>query len=227
MKNKIARFTMEILFLAVFNTLFFVICGTENSTSIWISYGFIHLSYLCILITPYFKRGTKGLSILGTTLYSISFFYFFVELLTGILLMYFQLESKWALLIQVILFGLFLLVFLSSFMANESTKESIATSQNEASYIKDNAYQLKIVLQQIKDRNAYKKVERCYDLLHGSPTKSILKVKGMEVEICSKIEELKKAVSSNNWDQINQLTDDLSKKIEERNQCLRFTNNNN
>lgn len=222
MGNKLAKFALEILFLAVFNTLFFVICGTENTTSTWVSYAFIHLAYLFILITPYFNRGTKGLSILGTTLYSISICYFLLELIAGISLIFLQLDSKWTILIQVIMFALFLVVFLSNFMANKATQESIATSQKESNYIKEQSYQLTQVLQLIQDRNAHKKVEKCYELLRCSPTKSTPRAKDIESEIGNQIVELKKVASTNDITQLNLLSDLLKKKIEERNQYLKF-----
>ena len=73
------------IFLIFFNLLFFILCGTENNSSTWISYGFIHVAYLLLLITPLFNKENKGKAILSMTLFTISLFYFFIELMVGIL----------------------------------------------------------------------------------------------------------------------------------------------
>lgn len=97
MGNKIAKFVLGIVFLVVFNVLFFVFCGTDNTTSVWISYGFIHVAYLFLLITPLFNKGNKGLAVQSMTLYSVSVYYFLVELVAGIIFMSVQQEScVWA-----------------------------------------------------------------------------------------------------------------------------------
>ena len=110
------------IFLIFFNLLFFILCGTENNSSTWISYGFIHVAYLLLLITPLFNKENKGKAILSMTLYTISLFYFFIELLVGILFICLEPENaKWTLTVHLIILALFLLVFLSSYLANIAT----------------------------------------------------------------------------------------------------------
>lgn len=110
------------IFLIFFNLLFFILCATENNSSTWISYGFIHVAYLLLLITPLFNKENKGKAILSMTLYTISLFYFFIELLVGILFICLEPENaKWTWTVHLIILALFLLVFLSSYLANIAT----------------------------------------------------------------------------------------------------------
>ena len=46
MKKKIALWIiLDLIFLIVFNTVFFVAGGADHPASVWISYGFIHFAY--------------------------------------------------------------------------------------------------------------------------------------------------------------------------------------
>ena len=55
MKTNILKVIVALIFLVLFNVLFFVLGGTEQSQVNWVSYGFIHAAYLMILITPLFE----------------------------------------------------------------------------------------------------------------------------------------------------------------------------
>lgn len=222
MGNSIIKFILGALFLVVFNILFFMLCGTDNVTSTWISYGFIHISYLFLLITPFLGKKEKNLAVLNMNLYSISIAYFLTELVTGLIFIFIQPESYgWALSIQLILFALYLFTFLSSTLANNSTRESMEQSRVESTYIKESALQLKMILGQITDKTIYKKVEKCYDLMQSSPTHSIAKVKDLERLISNNIEQLKILVPNGDEAKINQLCNDIKLKTEERNHTLK------
>lgn len=223
MGNKITKVILWVIFLLVFNVLFFVLCGTDNSSSVWTSYGFINVAYLFLFITPLFNKGNNGLAVLSTTLYAVSSLYFIIELLVGIILIVFQpVAVEWIFSIQFILLAMFLWAFFSTVLTNKKTKESIQTSQYESMYIKEAASQLKMILSQIPDKALYKKVEKCYELMENSPIQSGPKVKEIEQAIKDKIEALKKHVSGGNQEQIGLLCNDIRMKIEERNQCLRY-----
>ena len=39
------------IFLIVFNTLFFVLKGTENTDGVWIAYSLINIAYVILLLS--------------------------------------------------------------------------------------------------------------------------------------------------------------------------------
>ena len=45
MKTTLIRIVFTLVFLVVFNTLFFLLSGTDNPTSVWVSYAYIHVAY--------------------------------------------------------------------------------------------------------------------------------------------------------------------------------------
>ena len=37
----------------IFNAMFFILGGTDRTTSVWISYGLVHFAYCMLLVTPF------------------------------------------------------------------------------------------------------------------------------------------------------------------------------
>ena len=229
MGSKIAKIVLGIIFLAVFNVLFFIIRGTENPSSVWISYGFIQAAYFFLLITPLFNKGNRRLTVLSMDLYSISASYFIVELIVGLVFMNTEQTDgdTWALLVQVILFALYLLSFLSSFLANASTRQSVETSCYESMYIKEAALQLQVLLRQGSDKNVSRKLEKCYDLLQASPIQSHAQVRSLETSIRDMVERLKTTVADGEpIEKIDELCCSIRLKLDERNIALKLLRNN-
>ena len=52
-KSKILGSMIHLIILALFNALYFGLGGTDHPASAWISYGFIHFSYLMMILTPF------------------------------------------------------------------------------------------------------------------------------------------------------------------------------
>lgn len=225
MENTIAKIVLKAIFLVVFNLFFFLFCGMENVASVWISYALIHVAYLFILLMPFFNRGNRGQTILSTTLYSVAIGYFLIELLIGTIFICVAPESiTWALLIQVTLFALFLFVFLSSYMANNSTRASMEGARYESLYVKEASSRLELLMKQVTDREVAKRVEKCYDLLRSSPIHSHGRVKMIEESVMDGINDLRTAVMSGDKRHSLHLADTIRMQIEERNNLLRTLN---
>jgi len=83
---------LDLMFLIIFNTIFFVAGGVNHQFYVWLSYGFIHFSYIMLIITPLFVRKGKSAAVYGFSLYSISSIYFFIEFIIGIVFILFSTE---------------------------------------------------------------------------------------------------------------------------------------
>ena len=68
-KKSVLWILLDLVFLAVFNTVFFVAGGTDHTASVWISYGFIHFAYLMVLVTPFLIRKSSSAAVFGFSLY--------------------------------------------------------------------------------------------------------------------------------------------------------------
>lgn len=223
MKKTILWALLDLVFLAVFNTVFFMLGGTEHPTSVWISYGFIHFAYLMILVTPFLIRKSSSAAIFGFSIYSISSTYFFVEFIAGLIFIFMRSDSlKASLVTQVIIAGIYAIILLSNLIANEHTADAVEKKEVEVAYIKNAASRVKALMGKISDKKADKAIEKAYDLLHSSPTKSSAAVHAIETQIINKVSQLEEAVSSSNVASVVALSGEIISLVEERNRKLRL-----
>ena len=216
---------LDSIFLIGFNVFFFVLGGTDHNLSVWISYGFIHLAYILLLLTPKLVRGGKSRAIFGFTLYVISSAYFLVQLFIGtIFILIAPASINAALLTQLAIAGLYGIILIINMIANERTADVEEKRQYEIDFVKNASVRVKALTGNIKDRKARKKVESVYDAIYSSPVKSHPNLAQMENYILASINELEVAVSSGDDDKIVSLASALLSEVNERNMKLKTLN---
>ena len=191
-KKSVLWILLDLVFLIVFNTVFFVAGGMSHVPSVWIAYGFIHFSYIMVLVTPFLIRKSSSAAVFGFSIYSISATYFFVEFIVG---------------------AFFII------LKQDSYKPSLITQ-----IIKSAASKVKLLMGKMNDKKANKEIEKAYDALHSSPTKSNNTVRDIETNIKLKIDELESAVSTQNATKVQEISTALISLIQDRNQKLRQQN---
>ena len=202
-KKNILWFILNHVFVVVFNVLFFVIGGTEHNTSVWISYGFIHFAYFMLLLTPKLIRAGKSSAVFGFSLYAISATYFLVEFVIGMLFILMALGGyKFALFIQLIMAGAYIVMLVSHLLANENTANTEEKRKVHIDYVKDASIRIKLLLEQVHDKEAKKLVEKVYDTLHSSPVKSHPSLVQTEERILQSIDTLEGIIATGNREKI-------------------------
>ena len=216
---------LNLIFLVVFNVLFFVLGDAEQNASVWISYGFIHFAYFMLLLTPKLLREGKSRAIFGYSLYSISSAYFILQFVTGVIFILIAPESyKAALSVQLCIAGLYGIFLVANMIANEHTAAAEEKRQPQIAYIKEASAKLKALLNSVSDKEAKRRVERAYDALYSSPIKSHPDLERKERQIFQYINDLEREVSTGNKDGIISAADLLLASINERNSLLRQKN---
>lgn len=224
-KKSILWIVLDMIFVAVFNTVFFVEGGVHHPASVWISYGFIHFSYLMVLLTPVLTRKSSSASIFGFAIYNISSAYFALQFVVGLIFIFISSDSyKASLLTQIVLAGIYGVILISHLIANENTADSVEQREYEVAYIKNAAERVKSLIGRISNKKADKAIEKAYDTLHASPTKSHYSVRVIEEEIIEKVELLEDAVLAANEEKIIATAHDLVYITEERNRKLKLSN---
>ena len=224
-RTNILWIILSLIFLIIFNALFFVLGGSEHKASVWMSYGFIHFAYLLLLITPRLIRVGKSGAVLGFSLYSISTAYFLAQFFIGIVFIVITLDSiNIPFLVQLCLAGLYGIFLIAHLIANERTAEAEAERQHQASHIKGSAIRIKDVEDKVRDKVAKKRVEKLYDALKSSPVKSHPELAQMEYHIIQSIGELERAAYDGNKDTVISLVESLISAVNERNVRLRALN---
>lgn len=217
MSNKILRFIVSTVFIVVSNAVFFISFGLNNPKDIWLCYCFTMIAYFCVLFTSLFTKKGRSNYILGLSLYAISFYYFFLQMaLCGFYFSHRELGYKFLLIVQIILLGLYAFVFLSNVIANNKTSEQIEKQEKEISFIKTNAAKIKALQEETDDKEISKSLERLYDLLHSSQSKSSSSVEEIERNIQQQIDRLDIGKKSELADHIKS----VERLVKERNSIL-------
>lgn len=222
-KKNVLWTLLDLVFLIVFNTAFFVVGGAEHPASVWLSYGFIHFAYVMILITPILTKKGKSSAVFGFSIYAISSAYFIVEFVVGVVFILIGGDSvKLPLIVQIIIAGIYAILLITNLIANESTADSERRHDEAVSYIKTASLRVKSIMNKSDNKKINKEVEKVYDLLHSSPVKSVPEVYTLETEIINKIAELEQAVFCNEDDNIKRITRDITRDVEERNKVIKM-----
>ena len=215
-KQNVLWALLDLVFIVVFNVVFFVVGDIEHSVSAWMSYGFIHFAYLMVLATPLLVRKGPSSAVFGFSLYSIAATYFFIELIVGVVFIFLNQEDfKPALVVQVILAGAFLATFLSHMIASERTGDAVE-------YIKTAAARLKSIQGATGDKAADKALEKAYAIVRTSPTRSNAAINPYELKLLDAIELLEVAANANDVEQVKACSAGVITATNERNQRLRL-----
>ena len=213
---------LDSIFFIIFNLIFFIVIGTSHHASGWMSYVFILVSYLLLVITPFFTKGVSNKTALAAPIYLIGTGYFLIELIVGLIFILINQDSiKLAFLCQIIILGGYLILLVSNIIANENTKESIQKKESEMNFVKDSTLNLKNMMNNISDRELYKKFESAYDVLNSSPFSSSEHVEDLESQIMQLINQLKYKYGSNDINGVSRILDEIVSKANERNEMLK------
>lgn len=222
MKKIILWALLILVFLIVFNTIFFLVGVLPHPLSVWLSYGFIHLAYLMVILTPLLTRKSSQASVFGASIFTVSMIYFAVEFAAGLVFILLRLDViTIPLIVQTVLFGVYAIILLSVLIANENTADAVVKHEQEVSYLKDLSSQVKLLYDHAKDKETKHSLERLYDLLHSSPTKSSAAVQPIEEEMAALINRLSAAIRSGDGD-VSGLIDNIASLAEKRNRNLKY-----
>jgi len=224
-KTTVLWIILDLIFLIIFNSIFFVVGGTKHDSSVWISYGFIHFAYFMLLLTPALIRKSESAAVFGFSLYSISAVYFFVEFAAGIVFILLPPEkSTMAFLVQICIAGIYGILLVSSLIANEHTADAEEKRQTQIAYVKELSAKLNGLMDKVKDKEAKKKIEKVYDTVYSSPVKSHPDLEKMENTIIQSVNELENEITAENKDKIISLAETLLSAVNERNLRLKNLN---
>lgn len=209
---------MYLIFPIIFNILFFSLCKNKDNVSIIISYIWIHLAYLTVVISPLLVNKTISKEIFKYTQQLISIIYFGIEFVIGLIFILIKPENyKITLIFQAVVFLIYLFVFIFIYISNEHTANNEKISESEVEFIKNSANKVKTLMSITSDNNVKKSLEYIYDLIHSSPSKSNNMAKDYENKINSLIDELCILVRTNNNYNVNSIIDEIKFLVIERN----------
>ena len=224
-KSKVLGSLIHLIVLALFNALYFGIGGVNHPASAWISYGFIHFSYVMVIITPYITQKGKDRATYAASMYTITSAYFAIELIVGAIIIIVAPEGhKFSLFSQLIMAAIYLIILFGNMIADEHTAKSVEKHEAELIYVKESCSMLKAIMSDISDKQLYRKIEKAYDLIQSSPVKSATNVLSIESQVISEIDNLGLAVRNGDATAISASADKIARLANERNRLLRLSN---
>ena len=169
MKQRGLRIGIAVLFVILFNVLFFVLGGGRRPASVWISYGMIHLAWLCFAASPILS-GKNEHAVSGLSIYAVSGVYFLAELVAGLIFILAAPEhAKAALLVQLALFIIYLTVLLTVLLANDHTAEQTRQRSDAAADIRSLNRRARDLADRLEDETANREIRRVCDQLSALP----------------------------------------------------------
>lgn len=190
MKENIFKVVTALIFLAIFNLVFFLLDGPANPVN-WVSYGFITFAYLFLLATPLFGGNAKGLTVLQASLWLRATGYFFLELAVGVVFFVISpQEMTWPLIIQAVILAIFLIMQFMSVLANKATDESIRKQRVESQFIRQMAEKLRSRLNMVEDADMKKELTLFYQSLNSTSIESFPEAQDAELQLKNSVEVL-------------------------------------
>ena len=225
MRKNVIKGVFYAIFPLLFNVMFFTLGGADYPASVWISYVWIHVAYLIMIASPLFTRKTQSVMIFKFTTSQISALYFGIEFIIGLIFIFIGADGiKAPVIIQLIPFCLFLLVFLWSMLHNEHTADNEQKHAVEISFIKTASSKAKFLMDSTSDAALKIKIEKVYDLIHSSPSRSYPSVKELENNVMMMLGELEMVLEENNVDEANKFVRKIQYTMEERNRIVALSN---
>lgn len=223
MKSNVFKVLIALVFLAIFNVLFFLLGGFERTTSDWISYGFIHAAYLMILLVPLMAPKSKGLNTLTYSLYLRAIGFFCLELAIGLVFICWAKPESitWPLVVQGVCFALFLIFQLLGVVANDATESSIQKQKIESANIKELSLKIKSAMRDIDDEHLRSVVGKSFSAVDNSSIQSFADALDADLALRNAVDALCSAIENNDNPQIESKAKQVINAVHRRNDIIK------
>ena len=224
MKTTLIRIVFTLVFLVVFNTLFFLLSGTNNPTSVWVSYAYIHVAYFTILFLPVLKTKGDASYYLSSVLYGQAITYFILELIAGVVFIIYRMESPvWSLVVQTALWLIFVVLILGNAWANQATAQSLEKRKQDIDAYQSMRMSLKRLMAKTDKPELKRLIADCSDKLEASSSRQTQESEKIDIEIEQAIASLRQSITEGDVEESTSLARQLAGLIEERKTILKYS----
>lgn len=215
-------FLIKLILLAVFNISFFTVTKASCSFSMWLSYGFIHFSFLMFFIAPLFIKKSKiSYHVAIESISLVTAIYFVAALFLGIFFLFNPLLTLFQYSIESIITGIYL-VFL---IVTAAVSNNIAKNENSLSEEKrvlDNMYvKAEFIKMKKTGENLMTKIDFLQEDIKYSPLKSNENVYQFENQILSILDEITMSIEELSDSDIESRIENCRNLLKQRNMPLR------
>ncbi len=187
MKNKVLFAIMCSMFILIFNISFFLLKSNTVYAATWISYSFIHVAYIGVVITQFLESKNEEV-VLSLSSHLLSVIFFTVEFVVGLIFIIVNpIGFKAALIIQLIIFGMYVISLIMNLISNSKIERDLEKSKNNRDYIKGTIAVLNSIKASVIDDHVSSLINKLYDIVHGSQLKSNSEAVVIENEIKNRV----------------------------------------
>lgn len=227
MKKFFLKTVIALVFIIILDGLFFLFKDISNCPdSVLSALIGLNIAYISLFLVPICALKQNGTKVLSDTLYLIGAIYFILEFIVGITFLFWEQNSmKLPVIIQSVLFGLYIIILLGNVLANDATQKSINKQNAESDNIKAMIEQVETILYLIKDGKAYKLVTSLYEDLKVSPIRSNIDVVNIEKEISISLMQMHSLAKTEEISEVIKIAAQIKQLIAQRNFKLKNTRN--
>lgn len=227
MKRFFLKTIIALVFIIILDGLFFLFKDISNCPeSVLSALIGLNIAYISLFLVPICALKQNGTKVLSDTLYLIGTIYFILEFIVGITFLFWEQDTMTLpIIIQSVLFGLYIIILLSSVLANDATQKSINKQNAESDNIKAMIEQVETILYLIKDDKANKLVTSLYDDLKVSPIRSNIDVVGIEKEISISLMQMHNFAKTEEISEVVKIAAQIKQLIAQRNFKLKNIRN--
>lgn len=221
MERLVPRVGFGLLFLIVFNIIYFVVGGLDHGAAEWISYVFILASLLCAILAPQASPHAPSHSTLVGSVALAGVVYFALELAVGVAFILLW-PNAWqgALVTQLILLAIFLALAITLTRANARTNRAEERQLDERRRFNNLIASAQMLASATQTEDLRAEIQRIVEDLRCSPVRSAAETIGIEEMIAGELNELHLALEANDAERASSLCIALRQHIAQRNQML-------
>lgn len=227
MKKIFLKTIIALVFIIILDGLFFLFKDISNCPdSVLSALIGLNIAYFSLFLVPICALKQNGTKVLSDTLYLIGAIYFILEFIVGITFLFWEQDTMiLPVIIQSVLFGLYIIILLGNVLANDATQKSINNQNAESDNIKAMIEQVETILYLIKDDKAYKLVTSLYEDLKVSPIRSNIDVVDIEKEISISLMQMHNLAKTEENSEVIKIAAQIKQLIAQRNFKLKNTCN--
>ena len=215
--NKVLYGIIGLVALVIVNLVVFISIK-EYSTARYINIAFLNISVLNLWFFS-IMFGNKEEGFMNYSRLPMVSLYSVVTFILSALLVLINFQNvKVTIAIQVILLGIYVILFATNTMANNSARNSVAIDKNNYGKVNDMAKRLDLILKTVENREIYKKIEKAYDAVKNTKVTVNQDTTQVDNDILQSIGIIEYSVQNKNFDAIDEQVEKIKNAIIRRNE---------
>jgi len=215
------KLSLVYLVLFVLYNIIVMLLFSDKGDVFWLSYVYTVVAFIINFILIFsLSDKNKGSHFNSFALLITTNSYLFIQIIVSILLMFNILSSEWAVVIQSLILGIFVIICLILSQAKDHIESAEEDTKNRASFLKEMKKELEILSNKVED-DLKDNFDDLFKVVSNANPRSIEEVSSLEDEIITTFDELKEEVDQNNKENVLKLIAKLKEMFSEREVLLK------